>query len=581
MSDEWYYANKRNVLGPVSHEYLQDLAETGEIEPSTLIRRKGAAQWWAASEEESLFFGSRSVATATQAQRRTRKPPKSNFKATQSFDKESRSSADQRKSTLAKLLQSVKERPLQSAVAVIAVISVVAVVVVFRGQINADTNVGDSAAQQVSTASDEDIVTSARRQSAGSGRNRESVAVAPTDATRRAAAVNTDWPSWRGPNRDGISHEKGLLKEWPTDGPPLVWTARGLGGGMASVAVVGDVIYTMGGQRGTTIAAVGRKDGNLLWTANVGGGGSPNATPTVDTDTKLVYGISKGGDLLCANAANGREVWSKNFSGDFGGRMMSGWGYSESPLIDGDRLICTPGAQDAAIAALDKRTGRVIWKASVPGIGGSGYSSIVISQGAGVKQYVQLMGRAIIGVDAKDGTLLWQYNRVANGTANIPTPIVRGDYVFCSSGYNTGSALLKLERDGGGVRAEQVYFLAANKMQNHHGGMIRVGEYIYSGHGHNQGFPLCIELKTGESTWRRQRGAGSGSAAIAFADGHLYFRYENGTMALIEANPREYKLKSTFEIATRNGKSWPHPVISKGHLFLRDQDVLHCYNVKE
>ncbi len=473
----------------------------------------------------------------------------------------------------------LKERPRQFTAAVITATIVFAVVGFFLGRSNADLNAGDSTeARQASTANDEDNPPV----SADSQTNARTVAAAPADgAAPTVAAVNTDWPSWRGPNRDGISKETGLLREWPSDGPPLVWTAHGLGGGMASVAVVEDVIYTMGSQRGTTIAAVGRKSGDLLWTAKVGGGGNPNATPTVDTNTKLVYGISKGGDLLCAKATDGDTVWSKNFSRDFGGKMMSGWGYSESPLIDGDRLICTPGAQDAAIAALDKRTGRVIWKSAVSGIGGAGYSSIVISQGAGVKQYIQLMGRAIIGVDAQDGTLLWRYERVANGTANIPTPIVQGDYVFCSSGYGTGSALLKLVRDGSGVRAEQVYFLAANKMQNHHGGMIRIGEYIYCGHGQNNGFPLCIEMKTGKRAWRIGRGAGSGSAAIAFADGHLYFRYQNGTMALIEANPREYKLKSTFKIATRNGESWPHPVISNGHLYLRDQDVLHCYNIKE
>lgn len=213
---------------------------------------------------------------------------------------------------------------------------------------------------------------------------------------------------------------------------------------------------------------------------------------------------------------------------------------------------------------------------------GAAYSSIVISQGGGVKQYVQLVGRGVIGVAAKDGSFLWGYNRVANGTANIPTPIVKGDFVFCSTGYQTGSALLKLSSAGGDkVQAEEVYFLDPKTMQNHHGGMLLVGDHVYCGHGHNEGFPLCVQLATGKEAWRPGRGAGSGSAAVAYADGHLYFRYQNGTMALLEANPQEYRLKGKFELASKRGESWPHPVIAHGKLYARDQDALLCYDIRE
>ncbi|MCE9603347.1 MAG: PQQ-like beta-propeller repeat protein [Planctomycetia bacterium] len=393
------------------------------------------------------------------------------------------------------------------------------------------------------------------------------------------------WPQWRGPNRDGVSSATGLLAKWPEEGPPLLWQVENLGKGMASLAVSGGRIFTLG-QVGNAakLIAVSEADGKPLWQTDVGGG-NPNCTPTVDGN--LVFALGRDGDLICCDAATGALVWKKSLAADFGGKMMSGWGYSESPLVDGDRLICTPGAPDAQIAALDKKTGTLVWKSAAPsdwggdkGKDGAGYSSIVISNGAGVKQYVQLTGRGLISVAADDGRVLWTYNRVANGTANIPTPIVDGDHVFCSSGYGTGAALLKLAKEGAGVKADEVYFLKASELENHHGGMIRIGKYIYCGHGHNNGFPMCIEMMTGERKWERSRGAGIGSAAALYADGHLYFRYEDGEMALIKADPEKYELVSQFKLASVKGKSWPHPVIVDGKLFIRDQETLLCYDIK-
>lgn len=415
---------------------------------------------------------------------------------------------------------------------------------------------------------------------------RTSLLFAVVVLTISASSIAKDWPTWRGPNRNAIADETGLLSEWSDDGPPLLWQSEGLGGGMSSLAVVGNRIFTMGRRKGKCqLVAVSREDGSELWATDVGGG-NPNCTPTVDGD--LIYALGREGDLVCANVQSGSILWRKSFPRDFGGRMMSGWGYSESPLVDGDRLIVTPGSQDAVIVALDKRTGDTIWKAAMPeerprkGKDGAGYSSVVISEAAGVKQYVQLTGRGVISVSAEDGSFLWSYNRIANGTANIPTPLIRGDFVFCSTGYGTGSALLEIKKDGDELKADEVYFLGANELQNHHGGMILFGDHVYCGHGHNNGFPLCLELKTGEVAWGGKiRGAGNGSAAIVMADGHLYFRYENGTMALIEATPEEYRLKGSFRLASVNGKSWPHPVIVDGRLYLRDQGTLMCYDVQQ
>jgi outer membrane protein assembly factor BamB len=401
------------------------------------------------------------------------------------------------------------------------------------------------------------------------------------------AETSSDWPQWRGPARDGISREKGLLESWPEKGPELAWQTDGLGSGMASVVISGGKIFTLGNFKGQTkLIALDQRNGKQLWISPVGGG-DPNCTPTVDGD--LVFALGRNGDLVCCETATGKEVWRKSFPKDFGGKMMSGWGYSESPLVDGDWLICTPGAADAMIVALDKRTGKEIWKSAAPtdwggkrGKDGAGYSSIVVSQGGGVKQYVQLTGRGLISVAAADGKFLWFYNKVANDTANIPTPIVRDDFVFCSSGYGTGAALLKLSKsDVSSVRAEEVYFLKADDFQNHHGGMVLVGDYVYCGHGHNNGMPMCLELKTGKRMWEKERGPGSGSAAVLYADGRLYFRYQNGIMALFEANPQQFKLVSQFKLASVKRESWPHPVIADGQLFIRDQDTLLVYKIKK
>jgi outer membrane protein assembly factor BamB len=395
-----------------------------------------------------------------------------------------------------------------------------------------------------------------------------------------------DWPSWRGPYRSGVAlDETGLQSEWSEDGPEVQWQIDGLGRGYSSIAISDGRIFTMGKRKaGCELIALDLNGGRELWSTPVKGG-NPNCTPTVDG--RLVYALGREGHLVAADVATGEIAWQKDFPKDFGGRMMSGWGYSESPLIDGDRLVCTPGAKDAVVVALNKKTGDVIWKSAMPddigkrGKDGAGYSSIVISNARNVKQYVQLTGRGVISLDAEDGKQLWSYNRIANGTANISTPLVQGDSVFCSTGYGTGAALLQVKKEADRVFVEEKYFLDAKKMQNHHGGMIVYADHIYCGHGHNSGFPLCIKFTTGEKVWSGGRGPGRGSAAILLADGHLYFRYEDGTMALIEATPEEYRLKSSFKLKTNNGKSWPHPVIVDGLLYARDQNALLCYDIRK
>jgi outer membrane protein assembly factor BamB len=299
-----------------------------------------------------------------------------------------------------------------------------------------------------------------------------------------------------------------------------------------------------------------------------------------------MYLVTSDGAIHCLKRADGAVVWSKDFKKEWNGKMMSGWGFSESPLVDGDWVLCTPGGDDAMIVALDKMTGDEVWQAAVPefptkgGRSGAGYSSIVVSHGAGVKQYVQLVGRGVVGVRASDGKFLWGYGDMANGTANIPTPIVKDDFVFTSTGYGAGAALLKLVKDGDGVKAEEEYFLDAKTFQNHHGGMVLVGDYIYAGHAHNNGFPICLELASGKVMWGGdKRGPGTGSAAVLFADGQLVFRYQDGVVGLISATPDDYQLNGSFKPEFQQGQSWSHPVIVDGKMYLREQDKLMCYDV--
>jgi outer membrane protein assembly factor BamB len=410
------------------------------------------------------------------------------------------------------------------------------------------------------------------------------------------AQTDTDWPRWRGAAMDAHSQSTGLLQDWNKKEPELLWQSEGFGEGVASISIAAGKIFTLGNfSDGQAVVAANQSDGKIIWKQPLTE--SPprhqregsRSTPTYDLGK--LYVVSSDGQIVCLDAENGKIIWQKSFKEEFKGRMMSGWGYSESPLVDGDLVLCTPGGSGAGIVALNKETGDVIWRSEIPDFGkqnahgtelkeGAGYSSIVISQGAGVKQYVQLLGQGLVGIRAKDGKFLWGVSAAANPTANISTPIVEGDYVFYSTAYGAGAELVKLAADGEQVKAEQVYFLKPNVLQNHHGGMVLVGGHIYCGHKQNEGMPICIELATGEVKWGGDfRGEGKGSAAVLYADGNFIFRYQDGTVALIEANPDKYVLKGKFKPAYQEKESWAHPVVVGKKLYLREQDHLMCYDL--
>lgn len=406
-----------------------------------------------------------------------------------------------------------------------------------------------------------------------------------------ASAQTKDWPQWRGPHRDGIGSEKNLLDDWSKVKPKLVWNSKTVAGGKKSigtgwstVSVAAGRIFTMGDHgKDCYIYALEPKSGKQLWETKIGttrGDGGPRCTPTVDGDR--VYGLTNAGQLACLDVKSGDIVWSKDYQKDFGGKWMAGWFFCESPLVDGDKLVCTPGGDDAGLVALNKKTGEVIWKSAIPGSGGAGYSSIMVSEGGGIRQYVTMMNRAkgVVGVDAATGNLLWNYNRCTNGTGNIPTVLVKDDLVFASTGYGSGAALLQLVKSGAGVKVVEKYFLKGNVLQNHHGQMILVDGFVYGGHGHNAGAPFCLDLMTGKFAWGPQSQPGTGSAACAYADGHIYLRYEENGIAQIEATPKSYRLKGVFEVGNI-GRGWQQPVFVDGMMYVRGNNQLLCFDVRK
>jgi len=399
-----------------------------------------------------------------------------------------------------------------------------------------------------------------------------SVSAAPTKKT------GSDWPAWRGPQRTGISIETGLLSEWPEAGPKHLWKATGLGAGFSTPTVAGGVIYVMGNRDGQelVLALDAAAEGKELWATPLGavrheGGGypGPRCSPTVDGDR--VYALGMNGDLACLQARTGKIVWKRDLTADFGGAVPN-WGYSESVLIDGPWLLCTPGGQQATIAALSKATGKTVWEAKVGDA--AGYSSIIKAQIQGLKQYVQLTAAGLIGVDARNGKFLWRNDAMANGTANCSTPLCVGDRVFAASGYGTGGGLVEVQRTTNGFDAREVYF--TRQMKNHHGGMVVLDGYLYGCN--DPGLLSCLDFATGEVKWNDR---GSGKCSLTCADGMLYARSEDGTVSLVEATPLGFKLHGRFKEPERSDDpSWPHPVVANGRLYLRDQDKLFCYDVK-
>src|SRR5262249_6337249 len=385
--------------------------------------------------------------------------------------------------------------------------------------------------------------------------------------------------------RNGISTETGLLKEWPQDGPKLLWHLKDIGSGYSTPAVVGDRLYLLSneGLENEFVQALSMRDGKRIWSTRLGNVGNPKqqpnfpaarSTPTIDRE--LLYALGSDGDLACLETGTGKIRWQKNLRKDFGGKPGD-WAYSESPLIDGNTLVCAPGGSEATLVALNKSTGEVIWKCSVPGGDEAAYSSAIVVDAAGSKEYVQVLKNGIVGVEAKTGKFLWRYDKIKSRYgANIPSPVADQAYVY-SAGAGTGGALIHLKSDGGSVQPDQVYF--SPKLPTTIGGTVKLGDVLYGTTGEAL---VCSDFKNGDIKWQERA---LGAASLCYADGRLYLHGETGQVALVEPSSDGYHEKGRFAPPDQPKrindmeKAWTYPVVANGKLFLRDQGVLWCYDV--
>ncbi len=396
-------------------------------------------------------------------------------------------------------------------------------------------------------------------------------------------SLGADWPQWRGPQRNGISQETRLLKQWPDGGPKMLWQIKNLGGGFSTPSIVGDRLFvqTNSGNDAESVKCLSTVDGKEIWAVQIGKVGNPNqrpnypaarATPTVEGD--VLYALGSDGDLVCLETASGKQRWHKNLRSDFGGKPGQ-WAYAESPLIDEEKLVCTPGGAQATMVALDKKTGEPIWKSAVPGGDEAGYASIIIVDAAGVKQYVQFLQKGLVGVDAASGKFLWRYAATAKGSpANIPTPVANDLYVYSASSMS-GGGLVRLVATNGSIQAQQVYFAA--KLPKAIGGTVLLGDWLY---GTTDMILECVEFSTGQVKWSNRS---IGAASVCYAEGMLYLHGENGEVALVQATSDGYHEAGRFSPPNQpnrgQAKAWAYPVIANARLYIRDLDMLWCYDI--
>jgi outer membrane protein assembly factor BamB len=392
--------------------------------------------------------------------------------------------------------------------------------------------------------------------------------IAVAAAAAQPFTQTADWFQWRGPNRDGKSAETGLLKSWPAQGPPLAWRGTGAGIGYSSFAASRGRLHTLGGRANREyVIAFDAATGKKVWETPIGAllandrGDGPRGTPTIDGDR--LYALGGTGDLVSLDLKTGKPLWTKNLLRDFGGRNIS-WGLSESPLVVNDRVLVQAGGPNASIVALNKSNGAVLWRNHSDE---AGYSSAVVANVGGTPQAVFFTAERALGVSVQDGRELWSYDKVANRTANIATPIVADNRVFVSSDYGTGAALLELTPSG----AREVYF--TRDMRNHHSTSVLIGDHLY---GFSGSILTAMQLADGTVAWR-DRSVGKGS--LIYADQRLYLYSENGVVGLAEATPAGYREHGRFRIESGSLPTWSHPIVTGGRLILRDQDNIYAYTV--
>ena len=384
---------------------------------------------------------------------------------------------------------------------------------------------------------------------------------------RAAATPQADWPGWRGPNRDGKSPDRGLLKEWPAEGPKLLWKVDDLGEGFSSPSIAGGRVFITGDKGGKLTIFAFDLSGKPLWNVQHGpareGPDGSRSTPTIDNGK--LYILGGHGLLGCFDTRSGQRIWMRDAK-EFGG-APGGWGYAESVLILGQLAIFKPGGRNCIIA-LDKDTGRNVW-ASQGFSAGPEYSSCIALSFGGVPMIVTGTNQGLVAVNSRNGALLWDNRFSAGNTANCPTPAYSDGYVFWSNGYGKGGVCVKLLPAGQAIEA-----WTTKQLECHHGGYIIDNGYIYGNHG---GGWSCLELKTGRRMWEN-RGVGKGS--LCWADGMLYlFSEDAGLAALATCSPEGLKITGKVRVQGE-GPSWAHPVVIGGRLYLRYESHLYCFDVK-
>ena len=392
-----------------------------------------------------------------------------------------------------------------------------------------------------------------------------------------AAGDEPFWPQFHGANRDNLSTETGLLKQWPEEGPKLLWTTKGLGHGFAGVSIADGLMVTAGNIDDDTVITALDTEGRIRWQVTNGKAwhrptGGTRGTPTIDGGR--LYHESPHGDVVCLDAKTGQKHWGLNLLKTFHSKNIT-WALSESLLIDGDRVICSPGGPETAVVALDKQTGHVVWKS--PSAGDlAGYASPILFRYRGLRLIVTLTSRACIGVNADTGELLWRFEHRTPFDETIPTPIYHDGHVFITT-RSTGSVLLKIIVDGDRVSVDNVW--RSGELDNQHGGVILVDGYLYGASlVKNRGRWICLEWKSGDMMYA-EPGVGKGS--LTYADGMLYTMNEHRTVGLVEATPRGHRVVSRFNIpAGGEGPTWAHPVVCGGRLYIRHGEFLYCYDVR-
>ena len=393
------------------------------------------------------------------------------------------------------------------------------------------------------------------------------------------ASTEPGWPQWRGPRRDGICDEKGLLASWPEGGPKLLWKSRSLGRGYSSPIVTGGAIYITGDVDDELGIFALDLDGKVLWRVVNGRSWKrphPGARASCAVSEGRLYHMNAHGRTVCLDATTGRELWAVNVLERFGGLNIR-WGLSECLLIDGPRVIVTPGGSKGLMAALDKTTGRTVWASQAIPDERAGYASPILFTRGRRRILAGCSSRHAFGVDADTGKLLWKRPRPTRYEVIGASPVYCDGSVFVTSPDGRGGALLRIAADAGEVRVTDAW---ASPLDNVHGGVVRAGGFLYgSGHWNIKGWAR-VDVRTGKVAYQTSDLA-IGSAI--WADGRLYCLSERGIMALLKPTAKGFETLGRFRLATPTGRVpdvWAHPVICDGRLYLRYHDTLFCYDIR-